>query len=142
MKDDIKQNIKELKTWLRGLYMLLFLVLYSIAKVVIFAVIALASAGCSSRNSCIFSLSVDSTADFTSEETSLSLVCEENFGSGTFTESTAVRPSRASSPETLILARDAIPSFSIYWFKLRVKAARKPAICVPPSFCGILFVKG
>lgn len=41
MKDDIKQNIKERKTWLRGLYMLLFLVLYSIAKVVIFSVIAL-----------------------------------------------------------------------------------------------------
>ena len=34
----------------------------------------------------------------TSEETSLSLVCDENFGSGTLTESTQVSPSRASSP--------------------------------------------
>ena len=28
----------------------------------------------------------------------MSLVCEENFGSGTFTDSTAVSPSRQSSP--------------------------------------------
>jgi len=40
MKDEIKQNIKERKTWLRGLYMLLFLIFYSVAKVIIFAVIA------------------------------------------------------------------------------------------------------
>ena len=40
----------------------------------------------------------DSTAGFTSEETSLSLVWEENLGSWTFTERTAVNPSRASSP--------------------------------------------
>jgi hypothetical protein len=40
MDDELKQNIKERKTWLRGLYMLLFLVFYSVAKVIIFAVIA------------------------------------------------------------------------------------------------------
>lgn len=40
MKEDIKQNIREPKTWLRGLYMLLFLIFYSVAKVIIFAVIA------------------------------------------------------------------------------------------------------
>ena len=40
MDDELKQNIKEPKTWLRGLYMLLFLVFYSVAKVIIFAVIA------------------------------------------------------------------------------------------------------
>ena len=45
-----------------------------------------------------------STAVFTSEETSLSLVWEENLGSGTLTEMTAVRPSRASSPEAEVLA--------------------------------------
>jgi hypothetical protein len=33
-----------------------------------------------------------STAAFTSDETSLSLVWDENLGSGSFTESTAVRP--------------------------------------------------
>ncbi len=36
-----------------------------------------------------------STTPFTSDETSLSLVCEENFGSGSFTERMAVSPSRA-----------------------------------------------
>ena len=41
----------------------------------------------------------------TSEETSLSLVCEENFGSWTLTETTAVRPSRQSSPERLVSLR-------------------------------------
>jgi hypothetical protein len=45
-----------------------------------------------------FSLTTFSTTGRTSEETSLSLVCEENFGSGTLTDSTQVRPSRQSSP--------------------------------------------
>ena len=40
MDEELKQNIKERKTWLRGLYMLMFLVFYSVAKVIIFAVIA------------------------------------------------------------------------------------------------------
>lgn len=40
MSDDLKKNIKESKTWMRGLYMLLFLIFYSVAKVIIFAVIA------------------------------------------------------------------------------------------------------
>ncbi len=41
-----------------------------------------------------------STTGRTSDETSLSLVCDENFGSGTFTDSTQVKPSRQSSPVT------------------------------------------
>lgn len=40
MNDEIKQNIRERKTWMRGLYMLLFLIFYSVAKVLIFAIIA------------------------------------------------------------------------------------------------------
>lgn len=40
MNDEIKQNIRERKTWLRGLYMLLFLVFYSVAKVLTFTVIS------------------------------------------------------------------------------------------------------
>ena len=35
----------------------------------------------------------------------MSLVCDENFGSGTFTDSTAVRPSRQSSPVSAIFSR-------------------------------------
>ena len=59
---------------------------------------AFACAGCSSRNSPSFSLTIASTTLFTSDETSLSLVCDENFGSLSFTDRTAVRPSRESSP--------------------------------------------
>ncbi|CSA96163.1 Uncharacterised protein [Vibrio cholerae] len=55
----------------------------------------------------------DSTADFTSEETSLSLVWLENLGSGTFTETTAVKPSRASSPEVAACAFFEKPSLSM-----------------------------
>src|SRR6266436_1979996 len=51
----------------------------------------LASEGCSSNHAAKASLRTFSTTGRTSEDTSLSLVCEENFGSGTFTESTAVR---------------------------------------------------
>ena len=61
----------------------------------ILATIFFASAGNSIRNSCSFSAIDDSTIPFTSEDTSLSLVCDENLGSGTFTDSTAVSPSRA-----------------------------------------------
>jgi hypothetical protein len=39
MNDDIKQNIKEKSTWLRGLYMLMFAIFYSVAEVILFAVI-------------------------------------------------------------------------------------------------------
>ena len=50
-----------------------------------------------------------STTGRTSEETSLSLVCEENLGSGTLTESTQVRPSRASSPVSATFSFLAMP---------------------------------
>ena len=50
-----------------------------------------------------------STAGRTSEETSFSLVWDENFGSGTFTENTQVSPSRASSPERLTFSFVAMP---------------------------------
>ena len=39
MSDELKQNIRERKTWLRGLYMLLFVIFYSVAEFVIFAVV-------------------------------------------------------------------------------------------------------
>ena len=84
---------------------------------------------------------MDSTTGFTSELTSFSLVCELKLGSGTFTESTAIMPSRMSSPEKLTLACLARPFCSTYWPMVRVSAARKPARWVPPSFCGMLLVK-
>jgi hypothetical protein len=39
MSNDIKENIKQQTIWLRGLYMLMFTVFYSIAELVIFAVV-------------------------------------------------------------------------------------------------------
>lgn len=39
MNDTLKQNLKEKDTWLRGLYMLLFILFISVAKVVILAVV-------------------------------------------------------------------------------------------------------
>ena len=66
--------------------------------------IARASSGFSSRNSSSFWLTIASTTPLTSLETSLSLVCEENFGSGTLTDSTAIRPSRMSSPDSATFA--------------------------------------
>ena len=39
MGHTLKQNLKEKSTWIRGLYMLLFILFISVAKVVILAVI-------------------------------------------------------------------------------------------------------
>jgi hypothetical protein len=39
MSNDIKDNLKQQSTWLRGLYMLLFALIYSIAEIVLFAVV-------------------------------------------------------------------------------------------------------
>ena len=39
MEQDLKENLKQKKTWLRGLYMLLFAVFYSVAEIVILVVV-------------------------------------------------------------------------------------------------------
>lgn len=39
MSDDIKVNLKQQSTWMRGLYMLIFSLFYSIAEVVLFGVV-------------------------------------------------------------------------------------------------------
>ncbi len=39
MSDDLKDNIKKQSTWMRGLYMLLFSIFYTIAELILFAVI-------------------------------------------------------------------------------------------------------
>ena len=44
-----------------------------------------------------------STIGLTSDETNLSFVCEENFGSGILTDNTQVNPSLISSPEIVSL---------------------------------------
>ena len=59
--------------------------------------IFLATVGFCSKNSVSRSFRNDSTAPLTSE-LSLPLVCPSNWGCGSFTEITATRPSRTSSP--------------------------------------------
>ena len=39
MSNEVKQNLKSQSTWMRGLYMLLFAVFYTIAEIVLLAVI-------------------------------------------------------------------------------------------------------
>jgi hypothetical protein len=39
MSNDVKENLKSQSTWIRGLYMLLYAVFYTIAEIVLFAVI-------------------------------------------------------------------------------------------------------
>ena len=72
----------------------------------IFWMICFASPGFSSSHSDIFSPISASSGWRTSEETSLSLVCDPNLGSGSLTETIAVRPSRMSSPVS--------PTFSFF----------------------------
>ncbi|MNE47907.1 hypothetical protein D3C80_1423360 [compost metagenome] len=72
----------------------------------------LASVGCSSSHIDSASLTRPSTTGRTSDETSLSLVCDENFGSGTLTDRTAVKPSRQSSPVRLTFSFLVIPDVS------------------------------
>ena len=79
------------------------------AASMILPTIIFASVGFSSNHSANFSFTIPSTAGRTSELTSLSLVWELNLGSGTFTERTQVRPSRASSPVKVTFSFFAIP---------------------------------
>jgi len=39
MSNDVKENLKSQSTWKRGLYMLLYVIFYTIAEIVLFAVI-------------------------------------------------------------------------------------------------------
>ena len=81
-----------------------------------------------------FSLIKVSTIFLTSDETSLSFVWEENFGSGILIDRTQVRPSLMSSPdiETLFFFSK-LCSFA-YLFITLVNALLNPSKWVPPSF--------
>ena len=39
MSNEIKENLKQQSTWMRGLYMLMFALFYSVAEIVLFAVV-------------------------------------------------------------------------------------------------------
>ena len=66
---------------------------------IILAKIILATDGFWSNQIDNFSLTIVSTIVLTSDETSLSFVCDENLGSGIFADKTQVKPSFISSPE-------------------------------------------
>ena len=86
----------------------------------------LASLGRSCRKSPRVRATTSSIGPRTSLDTSLSLVWLENLGSGTFTLSTQVRPSRMSSPVHSTFAFFAISCSSMYLPSVRVIAARRP----------------
>ena len=109
------------------------------AASITFWMMPFASFGCVSNQCATASATTACTAGCTSELTSFSFVCDENFGSGTFTDSTAVMPSRMSSPTSDRLSFLPIPS--AYLLTTRVSAWRNPARWVPPSRCGMLLVK-
>ena len=92
-----------------------------------------ASTGFSSKNSASLLATTSCTTGCTSPDTNLSLVCDENLGSGTFTESTQVKPSRISSPLVSIFAFLAKSFSSMKLFSVRVMAVRRPVKWVPPS---------
>lgn len=39
MSDEMKKNLQQQSTWMRGLYMLMFALFYSVAEVVLFAIV-------------------------------------------------------------------------------------------------------
>ena len=69
-----------------------------------------------------------------SDDTSLSLVCEENLGSGIFTDKTPVKPSLISSPDNVILFFFRRFASVAYLLITLVIALLRPNKCVPPSF--------
>ena len=95
---------------------------------------ARATLGFLSRKSPSASFTTLLTMPSTSELPSLVLVCPSNCGSFTFTCSTAVRPSRTSSPVRVKSSFLRMPSFFAHSLMVRVSAALKPVRCVPPSW--------
>ena len=82
------------------------------AASITFCTIILPCAGFSSSHSAILSAIRLSSGWRTSDDTSLSLVCDENLGSGSFTDTIAVSPSRISSPVRDTFSFLSAPDFS------------------------------
>ena len=101
----------------------------------------LASVGLDSNQWFSCSLQIRWTKDLTSVLPSLVLVWPSNWGCETFTEITAARPSRISSP--VRLASFSLRSFLslAYLLTTLVNAARKPSSWVPPSWVLIVLAK-
>ena len=98
-----------------------------------FSRMARAAGGHSCRKRASSSLTNDSTRPRTSLLPSFCLVWPSNWGSGTLTDTTAVRPSRTSSPVSASSSFLASFMRRIASFRVRVSAPRKPLRWLPPS---------
>ena len=98
----------------------------------------LAIDGFSSKNELNDSFTIEATRPSTSELPSLVFVCPSNCGSGILIETTAARPSRTSSPESVISSFLKNPLFLQYWFMALVSADLNPLKCDPPSIVFML----
>ena len=97
-----------------------------------FAQIARASCGFSSKNCARFAFTVVWTRPSTPGLPSFVFVWPSNCGLRSFTETTAARPSRTSSPSSFSSFFSSF-RFCALSFSVRVSALRKPDRCDPPS---------
>ena len=101
---------------------------------VAFMTTARASAGFSSSHSASFSLVAFSTSERMETLPSLALVWPSNWGSASFTETMAVRPSRMSSPRRFSsFSLSSLTAERAYLLTTLVRAFLKPSTCMPPS---------
>src|SRR5881409_63760 len=98
------------------------------AALTAFAMMVRATLGLLSKNPPRASLTTLLTIPSTSELPSLVLVCPSNCGSFTLTCSTAVSPSRTSSPVSVNSSFLRSPSFFAHSLIVRVRAARNPEV--------------
>ena len=112
----------------------------AIAAWIILAMIIFETDGFWSNHIDNFSFIIVSTIILTSEETNLSFVCEENFGSGIFVDNTQVKPSFISSPEIANLFFFNKLCSLAYLLIILVSALLNPKTWVPPSFWNMLLV--
>mmetsp|Transcript_13451 Transcript_13451/g.42491 ORF Transcript_13451/g.42491 Transcript_13451/m.42491 type:complete len:266 (-) Transcript_13451:114-911(-) len=89
--------------------------------------------GCQSKSLASSSPTTASTIWRTPGEPRRVLVWPSNSGSGTFTTSTAVRPSRTYSPGMFDASALSLPAFLAAALTPRVSVARRPSTWVPPS---------
>ena len=103
--------------------------------------ISLPSPGFCSNHSPSWSLTTFCTNDLASVLPSLVLVWPSNCGSPSLIETIAVRPSRTSSPERLVVLLLEKPQSRPNLLTSVVSAARKPSSWVPPSWVLIVLAK-
>ena len=99
-----------------------------------FVTMRLASPGCSSSHSVNWAFTVVSTSERIEALPSLVFVWPSNWGSRSFTETIAIRPSRTSSPIRLSSFSLRTPLVRAYRFSTFVRDFLNPSSCMPPSW--------